>query len=119
MEVRVKSGACEPTGTVSMGTGIAGTILRLCGGGVKRLPGWGGPSLNGVQGGLGGTNHLGVGWKRGGGLPAGAGRSGPPGAALGYHRLVLRWSENMRIILITGKGGAGASTLAAATAVAL
>src|SRR3990170_2076084 len=24
MEVRVKSGACEPTGTVSLGTGIAG-----------------------------------------------------------------------------------------------
>jgi hypothetical protein len=36
MEVRVKSGAGEPTGTVSLSTGIVGTILGQGGGGVKR-----------------------------------------------------------------------------------
>ena len=36
MEVRVKSGAGEPTGTVSLETGIAVTILWQAEGGVKR-----------------------------------------------------------------------------------
>ncbi len=35
MEVRVKSGACEPMGTVSLSTGIAVTILGQGGGDVK------------------------------------------------------------------------------------
>src|SRR3970040_847286 len=83
MEVRVKSGACEPTGTVWLGTGIAGRFY---------------------------------------GRAAGASNADarrPAGCCLCYHRFVVRIGVQMRLILVTGKGGAGASTLAAATAAAL
>src|SRR3970040_2355087 len=43
----------------------------------------------------------------------------PAGCCLCYHRFVVRIGIQMRLILLTGKGGAGASTLAAATAAAL
>src|SRR3972149_6001593 len=83
MEGRVKSGAGEPTGTVSLGTGIAGRFY---------------------------------------GRAAGASNADarrPAGRCLCYHRFVVRTGIQMRLILVTGKGGAGASTLAAATAAAL
>src|SRR3972149_4147411 len=96
MEVRLKSGAGEPTGTVSLGTGIAERFY-------------------GRKAGASNVDR----------------RSSPPrlsvpyltaqvGPKVCYHLSVATCGrQSVRVIVFTGKGGAGASPLAAAPAAAI